>query len=89
MIKLSVIIPIYNTPAPLLEHCISSIQDNLCLMDDEVEVLMINDGSTESYIEPLLKAMETADSRFKYVYKDNSGVSTTRKPVTIGSSTFA
>lgn len=78
MIKLSVIIPIYNTPAPLLEHCISSIQDNLCLMDDEVEVLMINDGSTESYIEPLLKAMETADSRFKYVYKDNSGVSTTR-----------
>lgn len=78
MIKLSVIIPIYNTPAPLLEHCISSIQDNLCLMDDEVEVLMINDGSTESYIEPLLKAMETADSRFKYVYKDNSGVSMTR-----------
>lgn len=78
MIKLSVIIPIYNTPAPLLEHCISSIQDNLCLMDDEVEVLMINDGSTESYIEPLLKAMETADSRFKYVYKENSGVSTTR-----------
>lgn len=78
MLKLSVIIPIYNTPAPLLEHCISSIQDNLCLMDDEVEVLMINDGSTESYIEPLLKAMETADSRFKYVYKDNSGVSMTR-----------
>lgn len=78
MLKLSVIIPIYNTPAPLLEHCISSIQDNLCLMDDDVEVLMINDGSTESYIEPMLKAVETADSRFKYVYKDNSGVSTTR-----------
>lgn len=78
MIKLSVIIPIYNTPAPLLEHCISSIQDNLCLMDDEVEVLMINDGSTESHIESMLKAVETADSRFKYVSKDNSGVSTTR-----------
>ena len=78
MIKLSVIIPIYNTPAPLLEHCISSIQENLCLMGDEVEVLMINDGSSESHIEPVLKAVETADSRFKYVYKDNSGVSTTR-----------
>lgn len=78
MLKLSVIIPIYNTPAPLLEHCISSIQDNLCLMDDEVEVLMINDGSTESHIESMLKAVETADSRFKYVSKDNSGVSTTR-----------
>ena len=78
MLKLSVIIPIYNTPAPLLEHCISSIQDNLCLMDDEVEVLMINDGSTESHIESMLKAVETADSRFKYVSKDNSGVSITR-----------
>lgn len=78
MIKLSVIIPIYNTPVPLLDHCISSIRDNLCLMGDEVEVLMINDGSSESHIEPMLKAMETADSRFKYVYKDNSGVSMTR-----------
>ena len=78
MIKLSVIIPIYNTPAPLLDHCISSIRDNLCLMGDEVEVLMINDGSIESHIEPMLKAVETADSRFKYVYKDNSGVSMTR-----------
>ena len=78
MIILSVIIPIYNTPAPLLDHCISSIRDNLCLMGDEVEVLMINDGSSESHIEPMLKAMETADSRFKYVYKDNSGVSMTR-----------
>lgn len=78
MIKLSVIIPIYNTPAPLLDHCISSIRDNLCLMGDEVEVLMINDGSIESHIEPMLKAEETADSRFKYVYKDNSGVSMTR-----------
>ena len=78
MVKLSVIIPIYNTPAPFLEHCISSIRENLYLMADEVEVLLINDGSTESYIEPMLKAVETADCRFKYVYKDNSGVSMTR-----------
>ena len=78
MVKLSVIIPIYNTPAPFLEHCISSIRDNLNLMGDEVEVLLINDGSSETYIEPMLKAVETADCRFKYVYKDNSGVSMTR-----------
>ena len=67
MVKLSVIIPIYNTPAPFLEHCISSIRENLYLMADEVEVLLINDGSTESYIESMLKAVETADCRFKYV----------------------
>ena len=78
MIKLSVIIPIYNTPEPLLEHCISSIQENLQQMGDEVEVLLINDGSTVSYIEPMFKAVEAADNRFKYVYKANSGVSATR-----------
>lgn len=43
--KLSVIIPIYNTPKNLLDH---------------------------------LKEIEYADSRFKYVYKSNSGVSETR-----------
>lgn len=78
MVRLSVIVPIYNTPIPLLEHCISSIRDNLNLMGDEVEVLLINDGSSETYIEPMLKAVETADSRFRYIYKDNTGVSLTR-----------
>lgn len=78
MIKLSVIVPIYNTSAPLLEHCISSIQDNLCLMGDDVEVLLINDGSTKLHIEPMLKAVETDNSCFRYIYKDNSGVSMTR-----------
>ena len=47
-------------------------------MGDEVEILLINDGSTDSHIEPMLKAAETANSCFKYVYKENSGVSMTR-----------
>ena len=29
MVKLSLIIPVYNTPEELLEHCLSSIHDNL------------------------------------------------------------
>ena len=37
MKKLSVIIPIYNTPKPLLEHCIASVQENICNMGGEVE----------------------------------------------------
>ena len=78
MIKLSVIVPVYNTPAPLLEHCLSSIQENLCSMNDDVEVLLINDGSTEPYIEPMLKAVESVNSCFKYICKDHSGLSMTR-----------
>lgn len=78
MEKLSVIIPVYNTPKLLLEHCISSVQENICNMGDEVEVLLINDGSTVSHIEPMLTAAEAADNRFKYVCKANSGVSDSR-----------
>lgn len=76
--KLSVIIPIYNTPKELLEHCISSIKDNLCVFSEEVEILLINDGSTEPHIEDMLKLAEKEDSHFKYIYKPNSGVSDTR-----------
>ena len=62
MIKLSVIIPIYNTPQHLLEYCLSRIQENLLSLKDTVEVLLINDGSTEPYIESTLKKASEADS---------------------------
>ena len=78
MKKLSVIIPVYNTPQPLWEHCIASVQENICNMGDEVEVFLINDGSTDPHVEPMLKAAEAVDSRLKYILKSNSGVSDTR-----------
>lgn len=75
---LSVIVPVYNTPRELLEHCISSIKDNIRNLGGGTEILCINDGSTEPYIEEMLKQSEKEDSRFKYIYKPNSGVSDTR-----------
>ena len=77
MINLSVVIPIYNTPLHLLEHCLASIQDNIKEMED-VEVLMVNDGSTKPYIAPLLQEKAQEDSRFRFINKPNSGVSNTR-----------
>ena len=77
MISLSVVIPIFNTPKHLLEHCLRSIQDNIKEMED-VEVLMINDGSTEPHIVPLLQEKAQVDCRFRYIDKPNSGVSNTR-----------
>ena len=77
MPRLSVIIPVYNTPKELLEHCIDSIRQNLQDME-EAEVLLINDGSTAPHIEQMLQDAEASDSRFKYVYKENGGVSETR-----------
>lgn len=77
MVKLSVIIPIYNTPRELLDYCLSSIQENIRELED-VEILCMNDGSTESHVEQTLKEIENKDSRFKYIYKQNSGVANTR-----------
>jgi len=74
---LSVIIPVYNTPKPLLEHCLASVKENLVDMED-AEVLLINDGSTAPHIEPVLKDAELSDHRFIYVYKPNGGVSEAR-----------
>lgn len=78
MIKLSVIIPIYNTPRELLEHCLSSIKENISNMEG-VEILCVNDGSTEPYIEEMLKETEKQDKRFIYISKpSNTGLSDTR-----------
>ena len=78
MTKLSVIIPIYNTPRELLEHCLSSVQDNIRALE-EVEVLCVNDGSTEPYVEEILKETESQDKRFRYIPKlNNTGLSDTR-----------
>lgn len=75
---LSVIIPIYNTPRELLEHCLSSIKENISNMEG-VEILCVNDGSTELYIEEMLKETEKKDKRFRYIPKpSNTGLSDTR-----------
>ena len=78
MINLSIIIPVYNTPKVLLSKCLSSVKMNVQELEDNVEVLLINDGSTEPYIEKILKEAEQEDSHFSYLYKQNGGVSETR-----------
>jgi len=78
MIKLSIIIPVYNTPEVLLEQCISSVEQNLYNMNEETEVLFINDGSTEPHVEQILKHIENKNPRIKYIFKPNSGVANTR-----------
>lgn len=78
MTKLSVVIPIWNTPSSLLNHCIESIEENLHKISEEVEVLCINDGSTEPHVEKMLKQIENVDHRFRYIFKQNSGVANTR-----------
>ena len=76
-LDLSIIVPIYNTPSVLLERCISSILENISIIDN-VEVLLIDDGSTKPYIREIMDRSSQKDNRIIPFYKNNSGVSDTR-----------
>lgn len=71
--KISVIVPIYNGENQL-ERCLESLQKQSL---NNIEFIMINDGSTDKSEEICLK-FSKRDNRFKYFYKTNGGVSSAR-----------
>lgn len=71
MIKVSLIVPIYNTQK-YLKKCIDSLV-NQTLKD--IEIILINDGSTDNS-EKIIK--EFKDKRIKYISKKNEGIGKTR-----------
>lgn len=73
MIKLTIIVPVFNAE-DYLEECIKSIC-NQKLKD--IEVLLINDGSTDGS-EEICKKIAKVDKRFKYYYQENKGPSIAR-----------
>lgn len=72
-IKISVIIPIYNTSL-YLEKCIESIINQSL---KEIEILCVNDGSTDNSLD-ILKKYQKKDSRVKIIDKKNEGASKAR-----------
>lgn len=71
MIKVSVIVPVYNVEE-YIEECILSIL-NQTLKD--IEIIIIDDGSTDSSLE---KVRVFNDSRIKIICQKNSGLSSAR-----------
>lgn len=70
---ISVIVPCYNTEK-FIERCLDSILNQTY---QNLEVLVIDDGSVDSSAE-IIKRVSTKDSRVKYIYQQNSGVSAAR-----------
>ena len=70
---ISVIIPVYNC-APYLNKCISSI---LCNTYRDLEVLCVDDGSTDESLE-ILRGFAAQDSRVRVFHQENTGVSAAR-----------
>lgn len=72
-IKVSVIVPVYNVER-YIEKCINSIINQTY---KNLEIIIVNDGSTDKSEETILKKMDE-DSRIKYIKKQNGGLSSAR-----------
>lgn len=73
MKKVSIIVPIFNCEK-YINRCIESL---LAQTYDNIEILLINDGSTDSTEKICKEAMEK-NNKIKYIYKENGGVSSAR-----------
>lgn len=71
--KISVIVPVYNCE-PYVERCIRSI---MAQTYTDLEIICINDGSTDSSGE-ILEQLAYEDSRIRVVHQANSGASAAR-----------
>lgn len=69
----SIIVPVYNREE-VLERCLCSLKSQTY---DNIEFLIINDGSTDHSAQ-ILNKYATLDSRFHVIHKENEGVSATR-----------
>jgi glycosyltransferase involved in cell wall biosynthesis len=73
MIKLSLILPVYNS-----EKTLGKCLDSLALsLNKNFEVILINDGSTDNSLK-ICKNFVLKDNRFKLINKINTGVSDSR-----------
>lgn len=73
-IKVSVIVPIYNTEK-FLKKCIESIVNQTL---QEIEIILINDGSTDNSHYICLEYAEKYPKKIKYMNNKNIGCSATR-----------
>ena len=73
MVKVSIIIPIYNMEKYLIECLESVINQTL----EDIEIICINDGSTDGSLD-ILKTFQQRNSRIKVIDQKNLGVATAR-----------
>ena len=77
MPSISVIIPVYNKEK-YLSRCIESV---LGQTFDDLEVLLIDDGSTDGSLD-VCRKYEKMDGRVRVFHKENGGLSHTRNFLT-------
>ena len=69
MIKTSIVIPVYNT-APYLKECIDSVLNQT---QKEIEVIAVDDGSTDNSLE-ILHELQKKHPQLTVIHQENLGV---------------
>ena len=69
----SIIVPVYNV-GEYVRPCVKSLLDQTYM---NIEILIINDGSTDNSVD-VVKAAAAGDSRLKILNKENGGLSSAR-----------
>lgn len=73
MIKTSIVIPVYNT-APYLKECIDSVLNQT---QKEIEVIAVDDGSTDNSLE-ILHELQKRHPQLTVIHQENRGVGDAR-----------
>lgn len=74
MIKVSVVLPVYNTPSALMHQCMESILKQSC---GDYEVILVDDGS-DNGAGRVCDEYAAKDNRFRVIHQKNQGVSAAR-----------
>ncbi len=74
MPKVSVIVPVYNVEN-YIEKCLESLVNQTL---EDIEIVVVNDGSTDNSESIIKKYTEKYNEKIKYVVKENGGLSDAR-----------
>ena len=74
-IFLSIIIPLYNTKEEYFRGCLDSLD---CAHNDEVEIIVVDDGSNEECSNSTKKIIDGYNLNIHYYRKDNGGQNSAR-----------
>ena len=73
MVKISVILPVYNAEE-YLEECLESIANQSF---KDIEIICVNDGSTDASLD-VLEKRQKHDSRISIITRENKGAGAAR-----------
>lgn len=68
--RISVLVPLYNTPEPFLRRCIDSVREQLY---DEWELCLADDASPQPHVQAICEEYARLDSRIRYVRRSTNG----------------